>query len=123
MKQFIRSITLVLLVGGWALASAAVHVIRVPGHSMPMIITKDQLGYTDEYVDTRTWSLNDISNHKVVVQRLLELRQGGVLSHAVNSGGLSTEAQLVSAIGVPNATQQNAGLSKAVAEAVKARTN
>jgi hypothetical protein len=104
MKQFFRAVTLVLLVGGWALASAAVHVIRTPSQSFPLIVTKDHLGYHDTYVDTTRWTLNDDRAHSDVVLRLIHLNQTGALSHTVNSNGLPVEAQLLAAVSMPTAT-------------------
>jgi hypothetical protein len=98
-RQIFRASVVVLLLGGWGLAAAAVHVIRVPGQSFPVVITKEHLGYKDTYIDTRKWTVSDDAAHPAVVSRLLELRQSDLLAHTVNTSRLSTESQLRSALG------------------------
>jgi len=130
-KQLVRSVMLVLLVGGWALASAAVHVIRAPGQSLPIFITKDHLGYKDTYVDTRAWTINDDRAHPAVVLRLIHLGQADVLAHTVNSNGVPVEAQLLAIVGSPNTTTSGAAATdtsltdkgKAAVDAVKSKLN
>ena len=102
MKQFFRVVVLLLLVGGWALASAAVHVVRVPGEKLPVIMTKNQLTYTDTYVDTRQWTLADDRNHPEFVRRVIESGKTNVLAHTVNTTGAPVADQLMAAVGTPN---------------------
>jgi hypothetical protein len=118
-KQLFRATVVVLLVGGWALASAAVHVIRVPGQSFPVVITKDQLNYKDTYVDTRNWTVSDDTAHPAVVSRLIELRQTDLLAHTVNTSKVSAETQLRAAIAAPTATAD----AKMVTDSVKTKVN
>ena len=99
MKQIFRSIVTILFIGGWALASAAVYVVRTP--SKVMIITKDKLGYRDTYVDTRTWTLPIDGNHPALVSRLIELGRTDVLAHTVDAKAGPVDAQLATVAGNP----------------------
>jgi hypothetical protein len=118
-KQLFRAIVVVLLAGGWALASAAVHVIRVPGQSFPVVITKERLNYKDTYVDTRNWTASEDAAHPAVVSRLIELHQSDLLAHTVNTSKVSAETQLRAAIAAPGATAD----AKAVIDSVKSKLN
>jgi hypothetical protein len=72
MKKVLRAIVVLLLVGGWGLAALALHVIVAPGSpGRVILLPKHQLGFRDTYVDTRNWTLGDVSNHPDVVQRLI----------------------------------------------------
>lgn len=81
MRQMIRAVTLVLLVGGWGLAGSAVHVVRTP--SNVAIVPKDRLGFHDTWVDTRKWSLADDQAHAAVVSRLVHLGRADLLRHTL----------------------------------------
>src|SRR5881628_2616074 len=69
----------VLLISGWGLAAAAMHVVRTP--SGVTVVTKDTLGFTDTYADTREWKSADLSEHKLLVNRLLSTEHGDALEH------------------------------------------
>ncbi len=99
MKQLFRAVVLVSLIGGWAMATAAVHVIRVKDQVFPRVITKGELGYHDTFVDTRNWTLNDDRAHAALVQRLIDTNQTDLLAHTVNSNSAPVRAQLVAAVG------------------------
>jgi len=101
MKQFFRSVTVILLVGGWALASAAVYVVRTPA-KMPSIILKNQLGYSDTYVDTRNWTFSEDRAHPVFVSRVLQLGRTDLLAHTVNPAIGPVDAQLAAAVAAPS---------------------
>jgi hypothetical protein len=129
MKSLFRSILFVLFVGGWALASAAVYVVRTP--SKFVIITKDHFGYRDTYVDTRLWTMPDDRAHATLVARLVELNRTDVLAHTVNAGGASVAAQLsVIAATSPTPSTANPDLTgnakaelKTVTDEVKSKLN
>ena len=84
MKQMFRAVTLLLLVGGWSLATAAVHVIRTPNNLA--IVPKDRLGYHDTWVDTRKWTLAEDQAHPAVVARLVHLGRADLLRHTLPDG-------------------------------------
>jgi hypothetical protein len=84
MKRLFRLLVTVLFFGAWALAGAALHVVRVPGPEKQIIvIPKNQLGYEDTYVDTTAWTLDDAARHPQVVRRLIETGKATHLQHVV----------------------------------------
>ena len=82
MKNLFRLIVLVLLIAGWGFLAAAVHVVRTP--STLTIVTKDRLGFTDTYADTRGWTLADVESHPALVRRLVDAGKSDRLSHLAN---------------------------------------
>ena len=83
MKTIIRLIVCLLLLVGWGLAALSLHVIRTPDAIPITLVTKERLGITDTYVDTRTWTLNDVSQHPALVQKLISVNKADVLRHIV----------------------------------------
>lgn len=79
MKTIIRLLVLVLLLSGWGLAAASLHVIRTP--STITIVPKNRLGLRDTYVDTRSWTLQDVAGHADVTRRLIQLDKTNLLSN------------------------------------------
>lgn len=79
MKTLLRLVVAVLMLTGWSLAVGAIHVVRGPSEFT--IIPKHRFGIGDSYVDTRNWTLDDVTRHPAVVERLLELEKAEVLSH------------------------------------------
>src|SRR5947207_9775245 len=99
MKKILRVLTVVLLVGGWSLAALALHVVVAPGSPARVIVVpKNQLGIRQTYVDTRNWTLGDVSNHPELTRRLLETGKVGALAQAVKPGD-DVNAVLHEAIG------------------------
>ena len=92
MKRMFRAVTLLLLVGGWALAGSAVHVVRTPGNVA--VVTKNQLGFHDTYLDTRKWTLADDQAHPAVVARLLYLKRPDLLRHTLPADAIDPTATL-----------------------------
>ena len=86
MKGLFRCVVATLLVGGWALAGAAVHVVRLPDavgskvRVRGVVVTKDHLGYGDTYVDTRHWTAEDAAKHAEVTRKLIEAGKAGSLA-------------------------------------------
>jgi hypothetical protein len=91
-KQLFRSVVFVGLVGGWALAASAVHLVRTPTNKFPVILTKDHLCFTDTYADTRAWTLNDDRAHPALVARLIELHRTDLLAHTVTGSADTAQA-------------------------------
>lgn len=76
---------LFLLVGGWALAAASLHVVRTPANFLTVtVIPKDELSFADTYVDTREWTMDDVPKHNDLVCRLLATGNADVLAHVVD---------------------------------------
>lgn len=82
MKTLVRTLTVLLLLGGWGLSAMALHVIRTTGSPRQFIVVpKNRLGFDDTYVDTRTWTIDDAARHPAVVKRLIETDKYQVLAH------------------------------------------
>jgi hypothetical protein len=83
MKIVFRLFVLALLVGGWALAAAALHLLVAPG-SVPwlgdvIVMPKDHLGYRETFADVRKWTATDLATHPAIANRLQSLRKTDVL--------------------------------------------
>jgi hypothetical protein len=102
-KQLFRSASFVALVGGWTVSAAALHLVRTPSNSFPVILTKDHLGFRDTYVDTRKWTIADDAAHPIVVARLIQLGRADLLGHTVNTSAGPVSTQLATAIQSPTA--------------------
>ena len=89
-KNMFRLMVLALLVGGWAVAASALHVVWT-GEKLS-VMSKDHLGVRDTYVDTSAWTANDVAAHPIVVKRLIETGKADVLSKAFE---MKTGEQLV----------------------------
>jgi hypothetical protein len=86
MKTIVRLFVFGLVVVGWALAALSLHVVRTPGAPKEFVVVpKNRLHYIDTYVDTRAWTLDDVSNHPAVAQRLIDTGKTSALSHVVGS--------------------------------------
>lgn len=107
MKRFFRMTVFLLLVGGWALASASVHLLRTNDNIPLRVLTKDHLGYAETYADLRHWTLSDVYAHPRVINRLLDLRQEDqLLPHLKDSANPeSLKMQLQTALTTPPPTQ------------------
>jgi len=82
MKSIVRTLTVLLLIGGWGLSALALHVIRTNGSPRQFIVVpKNRLGLADTYVDTRAWTIDDAARHPAVVKRLIETDKYQVLAH------------------------------------------
>jgi len=117
-KRFFRLAVFALLVGGWTLASASLHVVRTPGKVI--VIPKDRVRFHDTFVDTRRWTLDNVSQHPDVSARLVHLGRADLLAHVVtdNTRG-DVETQLSEAIAHPQPlppTTRPAAIEKVVAE-------
>jgi hypothetical protein len=108
MKTMFRAIVALLLVGGWTLAAASLHIVRAPGRVI--IVPKDHLSFHEIYIDTQTWTMNDVSTHPIVVKRLMERGKTDALQHVAPDASSEKLAQkLHDAIdNAPPSTQQAA---------------
>ena len=70
LRSIVRTVFVALLLAGWGLALAAVHVVRLSGGQVGLI-PKDRLGLADTYVDVRGWTPADAAQHPAFVKRLL----------------------------------------------------
>lgn len=83
MKSAFRFIVFLLLIVGWGLATLSLHVVRTPDDIPFTLITKERFGLTDTYVDTRNWTLDDVSKHPLLVRKLIDLKKEDVLKHVI----------------------------------------
>ena len=99
-KATFRLIVTMLLVGGWALAASALHVVWTGDPVRPVIIPKEKLDVHDTYVNVQHWTPNDVASHRIVAKRLIETGHADVLAHAfrTESGDAVTGAALVESI-------------------------
>ncbi|HYO08088.1 MAG TPA: hypothetical protein VER17_03885 [Tepidisphaeraceae bacterium] len=94
MKKTFRIIVATLLVGGWALAASALHLVWTGG--APILMPKDRVGVRDTYVNVAKWTApEDVQNHPAVVKRLLETHRAAVLAHVFKA---ETQEHLVAQI-------------------------
>jgi hypothetical protein len=126
-KQLVRSVALVGFVGGWTLAASALYLVRTPGNSFPVIVTKDHLGFKDTYADTRKWTVSDDAAHPVLVARLIQLNRTDLLAHTVSTTG-SVDSQLAAAVqspapASPDITDKAKAEIKNVTDTVKSKLN
>ncbi len=132
MKNMFRAVVLLVLVGGWALAGSALHVVRTPTNVV--LIPKSHLAFRDTFLDTRTWTIADDRAHPAFVGWLLATGRGTVLTHTVDNTNplLTADAQLAQAVSNPTtatggpptpvetAIDKAKGELKTVGDAVKA---
>jgi hypothetical protein len=85
MKLIIRLIVTVLLVAGWGLALASLHIIRTP--SNVWLLPKDSIDFNPfrVYVDTRAWTGADLVANQQVVKRIVSSGKAEMLRHVVNA--------------------------------------
>ncbi|HZZ44098.1 MAG TPA: hypothetical protein VFE58_14270 [Tepidisphaeraceae bacterium] len=77
---------LFLFAAGWGLAAAALHVVRTPANFLTVsVVTKNDLSFEDTYVDSRTWTIQDVSKHRDLVARLLATGKSDVLAHVTDA--------------------------------------
>jgi len=79
MKAMFRLIVTLLLLIGWGLAAGALHVVWT-GNAV-VLVPKQRFGGTDTYVDASKWTKDDVSNHPVVVKRLVATDNADSLAH------------------------------------------
>jgi hypothetical protein len=80
MKNMFRLIVLLLLVGGWTVAAAALHIVRAEDKRV-IVIPKQKLSFSDTFLDTRKWTMDDVATHPTVVNRLIQNGKADALQH------------------------------------------
>ncbi|MGA2442944.1 MAG: hypothetical protein ABSH08_18480 [Tepidisphaeraceae bacterium] len=86
MKSIIRFVCLLLILSGWIVAGLCLHVVRTPDPDNPqqsklLIVPKNRLGINDTYVDARGWTMQDATDHPMVILRLLEAGKADELKY------------------------------------------
>ena len=83
MKKFFRFFLTLLLFGGWTLAAASLHIVRVPNEQgYIVLIPKNRLGFKQTYVDVRMWTRTDLESNEMFVLRMRAADKDGKLAHA-----------------------------------------
>jgi hypothetical protein len=93
MKRLLKLVVVLVMIGGWPLALAAIHVVRTPGQ-LPAIgsmlpewgtvhvFTKQRLGFRQTFADTRTWTIDDVLAKPTLTSRMVELGMTSELAPA-----------------------------------------
>jgi hypothetical protein len=66
-----------LLISGWSMAALSLHVVQTAGGFR--VVTKNELGLEDTFVDARNWSRSDEDTHHTLYQRLRQLDKTSML--------------------------------------------
>lgn len=93
--------------GGWALAALSMHVVRTP--SKVGLIPKDHLGFTDTFVDARTWTIADLPAHPDLVKRVLEADRAELFGYLTDPNRGDAASQIAQVM-EQNAPRQSASL-------------
>src|SRR3954466_786434 len=106
MKKIFKLLIVVILLGGWVMASRSLYLVRAPGKfaGLPRtewagkfaLITKDCMAWRDTYADTSHWTPTDLAAHPTLVQRIKEAGRKDLISH-VTEEGLASAAKTIAA--------------------------
>ena len=77
MRGIFRLFVAALLIGGWSMAAMSVHVVQT--QSGFRVVTKNELGIADTFVDARRWSRADEEAHTTLYARLRQLDKTDIL--------------------------------------------
>ena len=116
MKKLFKLLVVLVLLGGWVLASRSLYLVRAPGKLLGIpktewagkfaLITKDCMGWRDTYADTSHWSPSDLANHPVLVQRIKESGHKDLISHLTEEGLASAAKPAEIAVTAPEPVQE-----------------
>jgi hypothetical protein len=97
MRGMFRLLVATLVIGGWSLAAMSLHVVQT--HGGVQVITKNQLGVSDTFVDARQWSRQDEELHRCLYDRLRQLDRTEILDPSAPDEALAadTHAEAVKA--------------------------
>src|SRR4051812_31853447 len=96
-----KLLVLFLMLSGWVVAAASLHVVRTPTTFLTFaIVPKNDVTFTDTYADTRTWTMADVPAHRDLVRRIIASNKCDVLSHLADAkSALDVPTQLSDALG------------------------
>ena len=77
MRGVFRLFVAAMLLAGWSLAALSVHVVQTRGGFR--LVTKNELGVADTFVDARQWSRADEGTHRTLYERLRQLEKTSML--------------------------------------------
>ena len=96
MKKLFLFVTFVMLIAGWTLAAASLHVVRmtgpVPKVGRIVLVPKERITFRQTYVDVSGWSAEQLAAHPSL-GRKLTLRPAAAAQHEFQR----VEAGLISA--------------------------
>jgi hypothetical protein len=75
MKKLFLFVMFLMLIAGWALAAASLHVVRTAG-PIPKVggvalVPKDRLTYRETYVDVTAWTDEQLAAHPSLGRKLV----------------------------------------------------
>jgi hypothetical protein len=118
LKYLFRFLVLVLLIGGWAVAASALHIVW-SGEKL-RILSKDRLGVRDTYVNTSNWTADDVAAHPIVVKRLVATGKADLLAKSFESKtGDELVAEIEEVIARGPTTQPTPTVNDKVADGVE----
>jgi hypothetical protein len=93
MKKLFLFVTFLMLIAGWALAAASLHVVRTAG-PVPKVgglalVPKDRLTYRETYVDVTAWTDEQLAAHPSLGRKLIPHSDRGSDRARVDSGTFS----------------------------------
>ena len=117
-KWLFRLMVVALLIGGWAVAASALHIVW-SGEKL-RVMSKDRLGVRDTYVYTAHWTADDVAAHPIVVKRLIATGKADVLAKNFESKtGDELVAKIEEAIARGPTTQPTPSVNDRVADGVE----
>jgi hypothetical protein len=88
-RWILRGVIVLLAVGGWLLAAAAVHVVILPVATASeadvaddwrlVVLPKQRLSFYDTYIDARAWTPADAEEHADLLARVAKSGQVDVM--------------------------------------------
>jgi hypothetical protein len=103
-KSLIRLLGLLLCLSGWVVVAFCVHIVRIPDpsnaqQSKLVVVPKNRLGLEDTYVDARGWTMADVTNHPLIVLRIMRAGQAEQLKFLADpKNNKDVETQLTDAL-------------------------
>ena len=95
LRNTFRLFVTLMLLGGWALAASALHVVWTGNKAI--VIPKNRIGVRETYVNTSTWSADDVTNHPALVKRLVATGHAEAVAAAFKTGDATDLATQIDA--------------------------
>jgi hypothetical protein len=118
LKFLFRLSVLVLFIAGWAVAASALHIVW-NGDKLA-VVGKDRLGVRDTFVNSATWSADDVAAHPMLAKRLIATGKADLLNKSFESKtGDELVKQIEEAIARGPTTQPTPTVNDQVADKVE----
>lgn len=98
MKSIFRLFVAVLLLSGWGLAAASLHVVRTQDRCLVLIPKQKLALFDDTYVDARAWTIQDVADHPALIERVIESGKTSQFAYLVKDQSGDVAAQLDQAV-------------------------